>query len=105
MNQRQPGNPAEMYESYFVPAMFLPWATILLRHAAPQSGERVLDVACGTGIVARQTAPLLGSNGQMVALDMNPAMLAVARAPGAVWLNDYLAGRKCRGPALPGWRL
>lgn len=53
MNQAQPRNPAEMYENYFVPAMFLPWATILLGHAAPQSGERVLDVACGTGIVAR----------------------------------------------------
>jgi ubiquinone/menaquinone biosynthesis C-methylase UbiE len=80
MNQPQPRNPAEMYENYFVPAMFLPWATVLLRHAAPQSGERVLDVACGTGIVARQAAPLVGADGQVVALDMNPAMLAVAHA-------------------------
>ena len=80
MNQPQPRNPAEMYEHYFVPAMFLPWATILLRHAALQSGERVLDVACGTGIVARQAAPLVGTDGQIVALDMNTAMLAVARA-------------------------
>ena len=39
MNQPQPRNPAETYENYFVPAMFLPWATILLRHAAPQSGN------------------------------------------------------------------
>ena len=83
MNQPQPRNPAEMYENYFVPAMFLPWATILLRHAAPQSGERVLDVACGTGIVARQAAPLVGADGQVVALDMNPAMLGVARALAA----------------------
>jgi len=60
--------------------MFLPWATILLRHAAPQSRERVLDVACGTGIVSREAAPLVGTGGQVVALDMNPAMLAVARA-------------------------
>lgn len=80
MNQPQPRNPAETYEHYFVPAMFLPWATILLRHAAPRSRERVLDVACGTGIVARQAAPLVGADGQVVALDMNPAMLAVARA-------------------------
>src|SRR3990167_1691132 len=80
MNQPQPRNPAETYEQYFVPAMFLPWATILLRHAALQSGERVLDVACGTGIVARQAAPLMGAGGQVVAVDMNPAMLGVARA-------------------------
>ena len=80
MHQPQPTNPAETYEHYFVPAMFLPWATILLRHAALQAGERVLDVACGTGIVARQAAPLVGADGQVAALDMNPAMLAVARA-------------------------
>ena len=87
MRHQQPRNPAEMYEQYFVPAMFLPWATILLRYASPQPGERVLDVACGTGIVARLAAPLVGADGQVIALDMNPAMLAVARAlatpPGA----------------------
>jgi ubiquinone/menaquinone biosynthesis C-methylase UbiE len=79
MQRRQPRNPAETYEQYFVPAMFIPWATILLRYASPQPGERVLDVACGTGIVARLAAPLVGSNGQVVALDINSAMLAVAR--------------------------
>ena len=80
MNRPQPRNPAETYENYFVPAMFLPWAAILLRHAAPQPRERVLDVACGTGIVARQAAPLVGADGQVIAIDMNPAMLAMARA-------------------------
>jgi ubiquinone/menaquinone biosynthesis C-methylase UbiE len=80
MNQPQPKNPAETYQHYFVPAMFLPWATILLRHAGLQSGERVLDVACGTGIVARRAAPLVGASGQVVGVDMNRAMLAVARS-------------------------
>jgi ubiquinone/menaquinone biosynthesis C-methylase UbiE len=80
MSHPEPGSAAETYEQYFVPAMFVPWANILLRHASPQPGERVLDVACGTGIVARLAAPLVGSNGQMVAVDVNPAMLAVARA-------------------------
>ena len=87
INQPQPTNAAETYEHYFVPAMFLPWATLLLGHAALRSGERVLDVACGTGIVAHQAAPLVGTGGQVVALDMNPAKLAVARTlsapPGA----------------------
>lgn len=72
-------NPAETYEDYFVPAMFIPWAASLLRHAAPRPRERVLDIACGTGIVARQVAPLVGTHGQVAALDMSPAMLAVAR--------------------------
>jgi ubiquinone/menaquinone biosynthesis C-methylase UbiE len=80
LNQLQSGNPVETYENYFVPAMFLPWSTILIRHAVLQSRERVLDVACGTGIVARQVAPLVGVDGQVVALDLNPAMLATARA-------------------------
>ena len=80
MNSRQPKSPADTYEHYFVPAMFLPWSTILLSHAALQARERVLDVACGTGIVARQVAPLVGTEGQVAALDMNPAMLAVARS-------------------------
>jgi hypothetical protein len=45
MSHPEPGSAAEMYEQYFVPAMFVPWANILLRHASPQPGERVLDVA------------------------------------------------------------
>lgn len=80
MNHPQPLTPAETYEQYFVPAMFRPWTTRLLRHAALQLGDRVLDIACGTGVVARQVAPLVGMQGKVVALDMNPAMLAVARA-------------------------
>ncbi|MGH2530837.1 MAG: class I SAM-dependent methyltransferase [Thermomicrobiales bacterium] len=71
-------NPAEMYESYFVPAIFLPWAEELLHRAAPKPGERVLDVACGTGAVARQIAPLVGASGSVVGLDLSPGMLAVA---------------------------
>jgi ubiquinone/menaquinone biosynthesis C-methylase UbiE len=79
MNKPPIKNPSETYESYFVPAMFLPWSTILIRHAAPQLGERVLDVACGTGIVARQVAPLVGPRGQVAAVDMSPEMIAKAR--------------------------
>lgn len=79
MNGSQASNPAQAYEDHFVPAMFQPWAEVLLQQAAPGSGERVLDLACGTGIVARGAAALIGEAGQVVALDMNPAMLAVAR--------------------------
>lgn len=79
METAAPRSPAESYEQYFVPAMFTPWATALLGHAAPRPRERVLDVACGTGAVARQAAPLVGAQGQVAGLDMSPAMLDVAR--------------------------
>lgn len=72
--------PAETYQEYFVPAMFRPWAAALLRHARPGAGESVLDVACGTGVVAREVAPLVGTTGRVVGLDMNAPMLDLARA-------------------------
>ncbi len=53
MRQPPAGNPAEVYESFFVPAMFAPLVTLVLERVGPRPGERVLDVACGTGIVAR----------------------------------------------------
>ncbi|MGQ0604018.1 MAG: class I SAM-dependent methyltransferase [Anaerolineales bacterium] len=73
-------NPAETYESYMVPTLFGPWASRLIQSANPQPGERTLDVACGTGIVARRVVPRVGSTGKVVGLDLNPDMLAVARA-------------------------
>ena len=73
-------NPAETYENYMVPTLFGPWAEHLVQSANPQPGERVLDVACGTGIVARRVAPRVGSSGKVSGLDINPNMLTVARA-------------------------
>ncbi|MGE5531583.1 MAG: class I SAM-dependent methyltransferase, partial [Bacteroidota bacterium] len=69
---------AEVYEKFFVRGMFRYWTPVLLQRAAPREGERVLDVACGTGVVARSTVPLVGPSGKVVGLDINPAMLAVA---------------------------
>lgn len=71
---------AESYERVAVPAMFVPEALNLLEFAALQPGEKVLDVACGTGIVARLSAERLGPIGLVVGLDLNEAMLSVARA-------------------------
>lgn len=78
--QRDPGpaGPAESYERDLVPALFLPWAADLIRRTAPGPGDRVLDLACGTGAVARQVAPLVGPGGAVTGLDVSPAMLAVA---------------------------
>ena len=70
---------AEAYERYLVPLFFAPGAEYLVELAAPGPGERVLDVACGTGIVARRAAPRVGANGTVVGLDLNEGMLEVAR--------------------------
>ena len=71
-------NAAEVYERELIPAVFAAWAPLVVDLAAPQPGERVLDVACGTRVVARLAAQRVGGTGQVVGLDLNPGMLAVA---------------------------
>ena len=73
-------NPAELYEQVFVPAIHGLWADVLLARLVPQAGERVLDVACGTGAVARRAAERVGPSGWVAGVDTNTAMLAVARS-------------------------
>lgn len=73
------GSAAEIYEHHMVPAIFGPWAEDLLALATPQPGERVLDVACGTGVVARLVAQRVGPSGTVVGFDLNPGMLTMAR--------------------------
>lgn len=68
----------EAYERYLVPTLFAPWAKDLLTWADPQSGERVVDVACGTGIVARLASTIVGGTGYVVGVDLNQGMLEVA---------------------------
>lgn len=75
-----PQNPAETYERYMVPVLFEPWARRLVGIVDPQADERILDVACGTGIVARVAASHAGPGAAVTGLDMSPGMLEVARA-------------------------
>ena len=74
------GSVPENYERYLVPALFKPWAEDLVEMAALRSGDRVLDIACGTGIVARIAARRLGGNGSVIGLDLSGPMLDAARA-------------------------
>jgi ubiquinone/menaquinone biosynthesis C-methylase UbiE len=78
---------AEIYEQFFVPALFAEWPAYVLRAAHVQPGDTVLDVACGTGILGREAAGLVGTEGSVVGLDVNAGMLAVARqqAPHITW--------------------
>jgi SAM-dependent methyltransferase len=76
-------SPPEIYERYMVPAIFDAWVPLLLDLVAPQPGERLLDLACGTGAVAKQALARVRPNGCVVGLDLHPGMLARARASTA----------------------
>ena len=78
---------AVLYERSFVPALFGRFALVLADAAEIGPGQRVLDVGCGTGVVAREAARRVGPEGGVVGLDLNPRMLAVARrvAPEIEW--------------------
>ena len=83
---------AAAYEQYLVPTIFAPAAEGILEALAPQPGERLLDVACGTGVVARQAAPRVAPGGRVCGLDLNDAMLDVARAASAETEIDWRQG-------------
>lgn len=80
---------AEVYEEFFLPALFEPWVGRVADAARVEPGQRVLDVACGTGVLARALADRVRPGGSVVGLDVNEGMLAVARrkAPAIEWVE------------------
>lgn len=76
---------AEVYETFFVPALFGQWPGPVLDAAGLRAGDSVLDVGCGTGTLARAAAERMAGSGSVVGIDCNDGMLAVARrAPESV---------------------
>lgn len=75
------------YEATFVPALFGQWAASVVDAAQVSTGERVLDVACGTGVLAREAQRRTGPAGHVTGLDPGVGMLAVAKelAPTVDW--------------------
>jgi ubiquinone/menaquinone biosynthesis C-methylase UbiE len=78
---------AEIYEDFFVPALFREWTPRVAEAVKISAGQCVLDVACGTGVLAREAALRVGPSGTVVGLDRNGGMLAVAVrvAPAITW--------------------
>ncbi|MBW2698346.1 MAG: methyltransferase domain-containing protein [Deltaproteobacteria bacterium] len=81
------GDAAEVYDERFLPAMFNEWAPRVAELAELEPGMRVLDVACGTGVLSLVVAEVVMPDGTVVGLDLNPGMLDVARrkAPRIDW--------------------
>jgi ubiquinone/menaquinone biosynthesis C-methylase UbiE len=76
-------SPAEIYDECFVPALFERWGTVMCEVAGIAPGQRVLDVACGTGALTLAAARRLGQDGAVFGLDPNPDMLSMARRKSA----------------------
>jgi SAM-dependent methyltransferase len=72
-------NPAVIYDELFVPALFAQWGPRIADAAAVGAGDRVLDVGCGTGVLACAAAERVAPDGHVVGIDPNEQMLAVAR--------------------------
>ena len=69
---------AEVYEEFFVPALFAQWAAPMLDAVDAHPGDRVIDIGTGTGVLARSALRRVGSTGSVIAVDPNDGMLAVA---------------------------
>lgn len=79
-NEGRDNTPSEIYEQHLVPAMFEPFARDLIKLCNIKRYERILDVACGTGIVSRLAIDYVNASvGKVVGIDINPIMLNMAR--------------------------
>src|SRR5688572_20466988 len=83
----------EMFERLLVPPIFRPWAEDLLDRVQPKSGDRVLDVGCGTGIVARLVRQRCGPDTDITGVDLNHEMISLAGslAPDIKWQQGNAA--------------
>ncbi len=77
------GGIPEIYQRLLVPLIFQPYADDLAARVARLRPQRVLELACGTGVVTRALDAALDPQVELVATDLNPPMLEVARRLGA----------------------
>jgi SAM-dependent methyltransferase len=82
MNETVPSELLEAgrgYEELFVPALFAPWTKHLIKKAGVCEGSQVLDIACGTGVLARDALLCVGTSGRVVGVDPAPGMIGAAK--------------------------
>jgi SAM-dependent methyltransferase len=84
------------YQELLVPALMQEWAPRVADAAGISPGDRVLDVACGTGVLTREAARRAGPGGAVTGLDLSPEMLAVAAR-----LSPELRWQQGSADALP----
>lgn len=71
-------NAAKIYEKFYLPAYFEEWPPRIIEAARIQRGHHVVDVACGTGVLALAVLERVGPEGFTVGVDNNEGMLNVA---------------------------
>lgn len=96
MNTVASVNPAQVYEQFFVPALFGPWGARVAAAARVSPGDVILDVGCGTGVLAMAAAERALPSGRVVGLDASEEMIDVAR--GKPCTIEWVHGR---AEALP----
>jgi ubiquinone/menaquinone biosynthesis C-methylase UbiE len=94
------GDAVEFYDRY-VRLIMEPWVRCLIDVAALKPAERVLDVACGTGFVARRAAQYVGGDGRVVGVDLNAGMVAAGRAASGRDASTIVEWRTGDAAALP----
>jgi ubiquinone/menaquinone biosynthesis C-methylase UbiE len=96
------GSVAQFYESQMVPLIFEPYAVDLAKRVASRKPRRVLEIAAGTGAVTRHLAVMLEPSCEIVATDLNPAMLEEARRIGTARRVDWRAADAMQLPFEDG---
>jgi uncharacterized protein (DUF1330 family)/SAM-dependent methyltransferase len=93
-------SPAEIYDALFVPALFRQWGPVIAAEARIGRDDRVIDVACGTGVLALAALDRVGADGTVTGLDPNADMLGVARRKSS--RIDWREGRAEEIPFADG---
>ena len=80
---------AKEYEAVYLPSLFQEWCPLALRAANIKAGVSVVDIACGTGVLALAAADRVGPDGKVVGVDINQGMLSIARSKSSCieWLE------------------